>query len=451
MFIQPIYVKGLSHISYLIGGAKDCAIIDPKRDVDDYLLAAEEMGYTITHVLITHQHADFVGGHTDLGKRLKPKIIVPKASECKFDHTPVSEGDTFRIEHLSFKVLETPGHTPDGACYVVTDTSRGSEAGVVFTGDTLFVGDVGRPDLFPGMAEELAAKLFASLQKLMALSDHTEVYPAHSAGSLCGKTMSAKRSSTIGYERLYNKALQFSNAGDFRKMLLSGMPAAPDHFSRCSAINKEGPVPASSLPLPEPLLPKAFDQRLRDGAMVLDVRSVSAFGGGHIPSSIHIDITSNFQTFAGWILPPDKDLLLVAETEADVLAAVTGLRRVGLDRVRGYLKGGIHRWTVETLPVNAVGQVTIHELRNQSSKGVCLLDVRTNTEFESGHIKNALNIAAPDLRTRYKEVPAGPVVLICSTGHRSSMAASILLAKGLKDVRHVPGGMTAWAAAGFNF
>jgi glyoxylase-like metal-dependent hydrolase (beta-lactamase superfamily II) len=231
MFVQQFFVKGIAHSSYLLGGTTTCAIVDPRRDIGIYLDAAKEMGMKITHTSRTHLHADFISGHLDLAELQEAVIYAPKSAKCQFKHKAVAEGDTFKIENMHLRVLETPGHTPEHISYVVTDTSRGSEPVAVFCGDTLFVGDVGRPDLFPGIAEQLANKLYDSLhKKLMTLPDFCEVYPAHGAGSLCGRAMGAKRTSTIGYERKYNSALQISDREAFIKSLTTNMPAAPDHF-----------------------------------------------------------------------------------------------------------------------------------------------------------------------------------------------------------------------------
>ena len=242
MFIQSFFVPGLAHLSYLLGGKGTCAIIDPRRDIEEYMAVAKAMGMRITHILETHLHADFISGHMDLAARTGAEIIVPKAGQCTFPHRPVGEGDEFQIEDMSIHVIDTPGHTPEHITYVVTDRSRGSEPAAIFCGDTLFVGDVGRPDLFPGQAVELTGKLFESLGKLKALPDHVLVLPAHGAGSLCGRSMGAMRYSTIGYEKRYNAELQHKTVDAFRASLLSGMPEAPDHFSRCSDINRKGPV-----------------------------------------------------------------------------------------------------------------------------------------------------------------------------------------------------------------
>ena len=327
MIILPFFVKGIAHSSYLIGGDKTCAIVDPRRDVRIYIDAACEQGLRITHILETHLHADFISGHMDLARMTGARIYAPRSARCRFDHKPLSEGDAFRLEHMRFSVLETPGHTPEHISYVVTDTSRGQDPAAVFCGDTLFVGDVGRPDLFPDMADELASRLYDSLfGKLLDLPDFCEVYPAHAAGSLCGRAIAAKRTSTIGYERRSNATLQIRDRKAFIKSLTTNMPAAPDHFARCSEINRRGPAVVADLPTLEAWGPETFARKAKaKNALVLDVRAYEAFGGRHIPGSVALDTGSNFSTFAGWVLPPQDDILLVAEDRAQMMEASVGL------------------------------------------------------------------------------------------------------------------------------
>ena len=455
MFVQQFFVKGLAHSSYLLGGASTCAIIDPRRDIDIYLHAAADMGMKITHILETHLHADFISGHLDLAEATGAVIYAPKSAKCQFKHKAVKEGDTFKIEDMRIKVIETPGHTPEHISYVVTDASRGSEPAAVFCGDTLFVGDVGRPDLFPGIARELANKLYDSLHnKLMRLPDFCEVYPAHGAGSLCGRAMGAKRTSTIGYERKYNSALQISDREEFIRSLTTNMPAAPDHFSRCSAINGKGPATVRGLPQINPMSPSAFKKGSeKKGTFVLDIRSYEAFGGQHVPGSFHIDFGGNFSTFAGWILPPNQNILIVADSLAEAREAGVLLKRVGLDRAIGYLDGGMYAWAKEGFPANHVTQISADELSNIMAKGkeLVLVDVRATGEFQARHIKGAVNIPAPDLRSRRETLKKSkPIALICNTGHRSSLAAALLKQHGFENVSNVAGGMTGYSAAGYS-
>lgn len=454
MIVQQFFLKGIAHSSYLLGGTKTCAIVDPRRDVGVYLDAAKAFNMEVTHILETHLHADFVSGHLDLAEKTGAKIYAPKSAECKFEHVPLAEGDTFAIEDMELNVLETPGHTPEHISYVVADKARAEEPVAVFCGDTLFVGDVGRPDLFPGKAQELAFNLYHSLhEKLLKLPDFCEVYPAHGAGSLCGRAMGAKRTSTIGYERKYNAVLQIKNREEFIQSLTTNMPPAPDHFSRCSAINGRGPDFIRSLPSIDALDAKEFNKKVKAGNnVVLDARSYDAFGGQHVQGAYHIDLGGNFATFAGWILPPNKDILLVTFDEAQAEEAAVWLRRVGLDRVIGFLEGGMFEWAKAGLPTGHVGQLSVEELYQMSTgkQNMAIIDVRAPAEYQGFHIDGAFNIPAPDLRKRYSELdPSIPTAFVCSTGHRSSLSASILKQHSFKDVFNVAGGMTAYSAAGY--
>jgi len=451
MFVQSFFIPGLAHLSYLLGGKTSCAIVDPRRDVGEYLSVAKGMGMRITHILETHLHADFVSGHMDLEARTGAEIIAPRAGKCTFPHHPVTEGDEFQIEDINIRVVDTPGHTPEHITYVVTDQGRGADPAAIFCGDTLFVGDVGRPDLFPGQAVELAGKLFESLGKLKSLPDHTLVLPAHGAGSLCGRAMGAMRFSTVGYEKRYNRELQHRTLEAFRGSLLSGMPEAPDHFSRCSDINRKGPAKVESLETARPLSAGEVHQWTQKGAVILDGRDFLAFGGAHIPRAWSIDMAGNFQTFSGWMVPPDTPIVLTVEPETRAVEALLFLRRVGLDNVVGWLDGGMHSWNVAGLPEEHIPQLSAQELAAILAKDSkpMVLDVRGKLEFETLHLNGAVNIAAPDLRKRHAEVPKDrPVYVICNSGHRSSLACSVLQQKGFKNVTNVAGGMMGFSAAG---
>lgn len=453
MFVRQFFIKGIAHSSYLVGGNRTCAIVDPSRDIDRYLEAAQEEGLRITHILETHLHADFVSGHLELAGATGAKIYAPLSGNCTFDHIPVAEGSSFTIEEMRFDVLDTPGHTPDCIVYIVTDLSRGDAPAAAFTGDTLFVGDVGRPDLFPGRARELAEKLFDNLhEKVMMLPDSCLVFPAHGAGSLCGKSMGAMRWSTIGYERSFNRELVIEDREEFIASLTVDMPAAPDHFARCSEINRRGPALARILPVPEPLGPKVFAERMKDpGVIVVDTQHYAAFSGQHVPGSWHIDLAGNFSTFAGWVLPPDRDILLVCDRSEEVAQAVTMLRRVGLDQVVGYLEGGMPAWVMTGLPTAHLPLLSADEVRTMLESGrATLLDVRSIEEYRAFHVPGALHTMAMDLRTRHTELdPAATYITMCKTGIRASMAASILKQHGFEKVYNAAGGITAYIAAGY--
>ncbi len=453
MLVEQYYVEGIAHLSYLIGGTTTCAIVDPSRDVDIYLEAARRLQLKITHILETHLHADFISGHRELAKATGAKIYAPKSGNCTYDHVAVKEGDGFNLEDMHIEVLDTPGHTPDCICYVVTDNSRGNEAAALFSGDTLFVGDVGRPDLFPGRGDELASSLYSNLQnKILKLPDSCLVYPAHGAGSLCGKAMGAMRVSTIGYERLHNPALQHKTEEAFKKALLSGMPEAPDHFARCSEINRRGPAVFSDLPTPRRLNPAELEKLLDGEHTIVDPRDYSSFGGAHIPGAWNIDAKHNFSTFAGWLLPPDKPIVLVPPSEDQVPQLTIMLRRVGLDHVIGYLDGGMNPWITSGRPIERIPTITIHEVRGSCDSGnakMKILDVRAMNEWKESHIEGAIHLPVPDTRSRFKELdPDATTVLVCKSGARACTAGSILQQHGFKNLVVMAGGMVGWTAAG---
>ncbi len=454
MLLKHYFVEKIAHSSYILAGQNTCAVIDPQRDVDLYIKEAQALGVEITHIMQTHLHADFISGHIDLAEKTGAKIYVSKSASCTFDHIPVGEGDCIEIENIKLKVIETPGHTPEHICYVVVDRSRGENPIGVFVGDTLFVGDVGRPDLFPEMAKDLAEKLYHSLHdKLFHLPDYCEVYPAHGAGSLCGRSMGAKYLTTIGYERKYNPVMQLTDKKAFIKSLTENMPPAPDHFSRCSDINRGGPTPLSDLPRIEKIQVEKAKRMLEDGNVcVVDTRNFLAFGSQHLPDSWHLDLNGNFPTFAGWVLPIDIDLIIVADDNKKVEASNIWARRVGVDRVIGYLDGGIKAWITKGLITNHIDQISpkdLHDLIVNQSNFV-LVDVRAPAEFEENHIEGAVNIPVADLRTRYNELPKdGQIVLICSSGNRSSLGTSILEQHGFTKLFNVAGGMTGYSAAGY--
>ena len=454
MLLKHFFVEKIAHSSYIIAGKNSCAVIDPQRDVDIYISEARAMGVDITHVIQTHLHADFVSGHMELAGRTGARIYVARSANCAFDHVPLSEGDSVKVEDMILEVLETPGHTPEHLCYVVRDMSRSESPIGVFVGDTLFVGDVGRPDLFPGIAEDLAGKLFDSLhEKLLKLPDYVEVYPAHGAGSLCGRAMGAKWLSTIGYERNFNPALQIGKKDAFIKSLTENMPPAPDHFSRCSNINRKGPVLLSDLPGMQELSPKKFIEKIADPqAVVLDVRGYHAFAGQNLGNSWHLDLNGNFPTFAGWVMPTDKDILLIADDYRKAQEANNWARKVGVDRIIGYLDGGMTAWAASGLRSSHIELISAEDLHNMvfGNSDLVLLDVRAPLEFSENHIEGSVNIQVSELRTRYGELDRKrPTVVICSSGNRSSLGASILSQHGFEKVINVAGGMTGYSAAGY--
>jgi len=451
MEFKQIYTPGLAHCSYVIGGKNACVVIDPAREVTQYLKIADSLGLPIKGIIETHLHADFVSGHVELRELTGATIYLTAKARAEFEHYAVQDEEELLIDTLLIKMLDTPGHTPECTIFIVSDLERGREPALAFTGDTLLVGDAGRPDLFPDIKEELASKLYRSLRRIEKLGDNIELYPAHGAGSLCGKALSSKLSSTIGTEKMHNAAVLKHPEEEFIRSFLEGMPEAPDHFSRCSEINRKGAPAISKLAKPAEYTPEEFLKLSRSGHVVVDTRDQLAFAAAHIPGAFGLSLKGNFATFSGWVLPPDKPLLLVVEDMSNMPAVLKALYSVGLDHVAGYLKGGMPAYAASGQETNRMESIPVSEAKDRYEKGeILLVDTRLKSEWESGHIKCTLHIPAPDVRKRYKElVGHKPVAFICNTGNRSLLASSLMLnLSGMKNVINVIGGTTAWIKLG---
>ena len=452
MHFAQIYTPGIAQCSYVIGSGNKCVVVDPVRNIEQYIEQAKEFNMEIVGILETHLHADFVSGHMELAEETGAKIYAPQIANCKFPHQPLADGEEITIDNLRFKLIETPGHTPDCTVYLVTDLERDENPVMAFTGDTLLVGDVGRPDLFPNREEELAEKLFYSLKRLKELPDHVEIYPAHGMGSLCGRALSAKLWSTIGTERRANYAFKHTELEAFKKDLLTDMPAAPDHFSRCTEINRDGPTLVRETIKTLPMKPNEVSAALeKENYSVIDTRSYHSFAAAHIPGSFSISKHGNFATFAGWIVPPEDNLILVLEDKDDLPGIKTALYNVGLDNIAGYIEGSVEKWINSGLPVNNVETISVHLLREwiQNNSAV-VLDNRANSEWKQMHIEGTTLAPAPDIRHRYKEWDTEkPVVVLCNTSNRSMTAASLLKQRNFKRVVNAVGGTTAWVESGY--
>jgi len=453
MFFKQYYLGCLAQASYMIGSGGIAAVVDPRRDIDDYLEEAEKQGLRIRHVIETHLHADFVSGHRELAARTRSKIYFGGKAEARFDHQPVRDGDEISFGDVTLRFLETPGHTPESVSVLVFDRSLGPEPQAVLTGDTLFIGDVGRPDLLGTKmsAQELAGMLYDSLhEKLLALPDTVAVYPAHGAGSLCGRNISSETSSSIGQQRRFNYALQPMPREEFVRMMTTDLPEAPSYFSRDVRINREGAGSLAELPEPPALSPAQFEKLQRSGAAVLDTRANLDFGHGHVPGSWNIGLGGQFASWSGAFLAPETPILLVTEDAEKVSEARTRLARVGLENVAGYLAGGVLAWHEAGLPLATTEQITVDELSQRlAEKGVPqLVDVRRPMEWKAGHIPEARHLPLNDLPTRASELDrSAPVTAICAGGYRSSIATSLLEQQGFRKITNVVGGMSAWESA----
>lgn len=455
MILKQYYLGCLAHASYLIGDEKSgvAAVVDPQRDVDQYLEDARAQGLRIAHVLLTHFHADFVAGHLELRERAGAKIHLGAAAEAEYDFEPAHDGDRIALGDVTLGILATPGHTPEGISILVWD-ANGSAAHphAVLTGDTLFIGDVGRPDLMASVgvtADELAGKLYDSLHdKLLRLPDETLVYPAHGAGSMCGKNLSRETSSSLGQQRRYNYALQPMARAHFIQLVTSDQPEAPAYFSHDAMLNRqERPLLAETLQkvLSPMSLTEVLAQRAA-GAQVLDVRDPTEWAGAHLPGSINIGLGGQFATWSGTLLDHDIPIVIIAEPGRETEAA-TRLGRIGFDHVLGYLDGGMQ--ALDGMPdrVQSLERWTAVALSEslESPDAPLVLDVRNDGEWRTKHIAGSLHIPLAKLESRRAEVPRGrPVVVYCGSGYRSMMAASILERDGLEAVSDLVGGISAW-------
>ena len=452
MFFEQFYLTCLAHASYMIGSGGEAVVIDPQRDVDLYLKVAEEQGLKIRHIFETHLHADFVSGHKELAARTGAQIYIGAQAGASFPHVPLSDGSEVKIGSIRVRALETPGHTPESVCFVVIDEEKSSQPWAVLTGDTLFIGDVGRPDLSrTHTPQQLAGLLYDSLhRKLLALPDATLVYPAHGAGSLCGRSMRAERSSTIGTERLTNHALQIASRDEFVRQVTANLPARPDYFLEDAEINRSGATALTELSALASITPDELKALLHKGANLLDVRPCDQFAAGHVPGSIGIALSGQFASWAGGIFGIHSKPVLVAESDAQIEEARMRLTRVGIEEVRGYLAGGFAAWQKAGMPVLVTPQISPQELAKRLDEGTMqVLDVRREGEWQAGHIARADWRA---LDTFPHGVPAlegkQPIAVHCKSGYRSMIACSLLERAGHRNVINVAGGFDAWQAAG---
>jgi rhodanese-related sulfurtransferase/glyoxylase-like metal-dependent hydrolase (beta-lactamase superfamily II) len=453
MYFEQFYLGCLAHASYMAGSEGVAVVVDPQRDVEIYLDAARLAGLRIEHVIETHLHADFVSGHRELAARTGAKIYVGARAGAQFPHIAVAQDDEIRFGQCRLRFLETPGHTLESVCVLVADLDRSPEPFAVLTGDTLFIGDVGRPDLSPGHTpQQLAGLLYDSLhRKLLSLPDDVRVYPAHGAGSLCGRQMSNERSSTIGEQRVKNYALQAASRDEFVHMLTDELPERPAYFARDAEINRAGAAALDELP---PLLELAPDALLRlqqSGALVLDTRPETQFGAGHVPGSVNIPLSGQFASWAGALLGLETDLVLVAESADRATESRMRLARVGIERVAGYLAGGIEAWQRANQPVEMLSHITVHDLDRlqREAADLQIADVRRPAEWEEGHIAGALLLPLNQIATAMRQLdPDRSIAVHCKGGYRSAIAASLLRRAGFRNVVNVTGGFDAWRAAG---
>jgi hydroxyacylglutathione hydrolase len=457
MYFKQFYLGCLAHASYIIGSEGEAAVVDPQRDVDQYVEEAAAEGLKIKYVVETHLHADFVSGHRELAERTGAEIVFGERAGAKFPHRGVKEGDELMVGKVALRFLETPGHTPEGISVLVIDREVSDETQKILTGDTLFIGDVGRPDLAGSMgynAEQMAGMLYDSLHgKLLKLSDGTEVYPAHGAGSMCGRNISKETSSTIGEQRRTNYALKEMSREEFVRMMTTDLPEAPAYFSMDSRINREGAPALGEMPAPPALSPDEVNKLANDGALVVDVRSGAEFGAAHVPRSINLGLKGQFASWVGSIVSPDNRVIIVAESIEGISEAVMRMARVGLENVVGYLDGGIAMWEKAGLEYATLSQMPVAELNAQieeEREGLQIVDVRRPSEYKAGHIPGAINVPLAQIDHSPGGLdPRKPTAVACASGYRSSAASSLLERMGFLDLYNVVGGYGAWTGAGY--
>jgi glyoxylase-like metal-dependent hydrolase (beta-lactamase superfamily II)/rhodanese-related sulfurtransferase len=458
MFFKQFYLNCLAHASYLIGSDGAAVVVDPQRDVDQYLDEAAANDLKIKYVIETHLHADFVSGHRELAARTGAEIIFGARAKATIPHRAVKDGDQLTIGKVRLRILETPGHTPEGICILVIDTEVSHQPQKVLTGDTLFIGDVGRPDLAGGKGytpEMMAGMMYDSLhEKLLKLNDAVTVYPAHGAGSMCGKNLSSETSSTIGEQRQVNYALQPMSKAEFVKLMTTDLPEAPSYFSKDAEINRTGAEAIRELPPAVALSPVEVQSLSAQGSVILDVREAADFGAGHVPDALNIGLGGQFASWAGSLIPMTAPIAIVAESEEKVKEAQLRLARVGLENIQGYLAGGISAWRSADLELASVPQISVGELKEliATRSDLRVIDVRRSTEYESGHAPGAISAPLAGLKNALPGLhlnPSAPTAVICAGGYRSSAGASIAQQFGFTNLINVTGGTKAWIDAGF--
>lgn len=452
MILERFEVPGLAQYSYMVGDGGVVAVIDPKRDIDTYLSYADSKGLRIAYVVETHIHADFASGARALAAAAGAELGLSaydrgESYQYGFAHKRLTEGDELPLGKLVLRTLHTPGHTPEHIGFLLKESGQ-EQPLALFSGDFLFVGAVGRPDLL-GEAEkqDLARSLFNSVQALQSLPDGLLIFPGHGAGSLCGAGLSQRQQSTLGYERATNPFLQMREEHLFIRQVLETVPEFPDYYRRMKRINAEGPTLLAELPGELRLPVDTFGQKLAElDALVLDLRRPEAFGGAHIPGSYNIGAGPNLSTWAAWVLPYDRPILLVGESTTEMDAVRRSLIRVGHDGAIGSLRGGIGAWLESGRALARVPQVSVGELKQaMDQRPTDLLDVRNPEEWHTGHVQGAVHLPAGQLRGRMHELPAGNLLYVmCGSGYRSSVAISVLMAEGFVCVTNVAGGMGAW-------
>jgi len=457
LVFEAIPTEGLAEISYLVGDDEEGvgAVFDPRADVDIYIELARAKNISITHIFETHIHADLVSGARELCSRLESaKIFVSHEGGARygFENEKVRDGDQFRLGSVLITARHTPGHTPEHVSYLLAEEDHPETPWGVLTGDSLFVSSAGRPDLLgQTQTEKLAAQQFQTLHDFyLKLPDSVIIYPGHGSGSPCGAEIGDRLSSTIGYERPFNPFLQFKDVKSFTQYAVSTAPPIPKYYPLMKKVNAEGPEILGGLPRVPALPPKAFKKAWEEKAGVLvDTRTMLAFGGAHIPGALNIGGSPMLSIWAGSLLDPSEAILLVLEDDNDLDQIVRFFIRTGFTKFAGYLVGGMKAWDNAGFPLAQVAQMTVHELKNASDR-FQIVDVRSQREWKGGHVPGARHIFLPELRKRAHELDKSrPIAVYCASGYRSSIGTSILKQEGFAMVNNIPGSWHAWKQSGF--
>ncbi len=456
MYFKQITVPGLGCNSYVIGcpGARQAVVVDPKRDVQEYMDISRDEGMKITHIIETHVHADHVSGNQELKSRTGADIYYSEHAPVTFDHKTLAEGDRIEFGMVKLEVLFTPGHTPNSISLLVTDKARADEPWMILTGDLLFVGAIGRPDLAgEEILEEQVRNLYHSLyEKIGQLPGHLEVYPAHGMGSLCGKGMSAKTSSTLGYEQKTQEVLRLLDFSAFHDSIIGASPVRPKSFTHIINTNIEGAPLLERCPLEQMLNPDQFQTILRQGATVIDTRGTASFGGFHIPGAINIGFEKQMANWIGMVIEPKDKLLLVVDDREKYDQMTTELHRIGYDNILGYLSGGMPAWISHGLPIDSLSPLSVQDLKQQIDNQDIghIVDVRTPEERAQGYIPDSTHVPMTDILDSSLDLPkGGEIITVCGTGYRANIVASRLKQDGFTHVHSLAGGLTAWASAGY--
>src|SRR2546421_10060034 len=455
LVFKTIQTEGIAELSYLVGDddAGIAAVFDPRADCDVYIEAARESGVAITHIFETHIHADLVSGSRELCARLESaKIYASGEGGAEYGFAPekIKDGDRFAFGEVLVTARHTPGHTPEHISYLLSEADHPDDPWAVLTGDSLFVSSAGRPDLLGQKhTKQLAEQQFHTLRDFyLNLPDHVMIYPNHGAGSPCGADIGARLSSTIGYERKFNKFLQFTDAKSFSDYAIKTAPPVPHYYPIMKKVNAEGPKVLGNLPRVPGLPPKVFKDAIEKKAGVLvDVRNMLAFGGGHIAGALNIGGTPILSIWAGWMLDPEKAILLVLENDDDLEKIVRLFVRTGYTKFAGYLMGGMKAWHATGFPLERIGQMSVHEL-NERRSSLQVVDVRSPGEWKKGHVPGAHHIFVAELGNRVGELDRNkPAAVYCGSGYRASIATSILKQQGFNELWNVPGSWEAWKKA----